>query len=106
MLKIVFIRTKVKHFLACLTLKVLNKFYKIIRIRSCTELWVFLVSEQMYQKAMGNDKEGRGRKCACSLGTAIVPPSYLGWTGVLSVRVYPASPASLAVSGREESEGL
>lgn len=106
MLKIVFIRTKVKHFLACLTLKALNKFYKIIRIRSCTELWVFIVSEQMYQKAMGNDKEGYGRKCACSLVTAIVPPGYLCWTGVLSVRAYPASPASLAISGRKESEGL
>lgn len=58
--KNIFIRTKVKNFLARLTLKVLNTFYKIIRIWSCTELWAFLVSNGIYQKAMGNDKEGPG----------------------------------------------
>lgn len=62
MLKIAFIRTNVKYFLACLSVKALNKFYKIILISGCMEPGVFLVSE-----SFRGWKAGCGSQAACSL---------------------------------------
>lgn len=61
-LKITFIRTKVKYFLACLTPKALNKFYKITGTWGCIELGVFLVSKANVTESCGDDREGHGRK--------------------------------------------
>lgn len=86
---------KVKYFLAFLTLKALNMFYKIIRIWNYTELWACLVSKRIYQKAMGNDKEGHRREWACSFALATMFPVT---AAVLNARVCPASPARLTIT--------